>query len=95
MNRYGSGFHDSGFRDTLLSYIRDGGLVLGVSAGSLIFANNLPENLGLVDTKMDVHCVESSLVGKVSFPLPKNIRLSNTAAMLIRSIPWDMVIIDD
>ena len=39
MNRYGSGFHDSGFRDTLLSYIRDGGLVLGVSAGSLIFAN--------------------------------------------------------
>ena len=90
-----SRINDSGFRDTLLSYIRDGGLVLGVSAGSLIFANNLPDNLGLVDTKMDVHCEESSLVGKVAFPLPENIRLSNTAAMLIWSIPDDVVIIDD
>ena len=90
-----SRINDSGFRETLLSYIRDGGLVLGVSAGSLIFANNLPENLGLVDTKMDVHCEQSSLVGKVSFPLPENIKLSNTAAMLIRSIPDDVVIIDD
>ena len=69
--------------------------MLGVSAGSLIFANNLPNNLGLVAAKMDVHCEKSSLVGKVSFPLPENIKLSNTAAILIRSIPDDVVIIDD
>ena len=62
-----SRINDTGFRGMFLSYIREGGLVLEVSAGSLIFANSLPENL----------------------------RLSNTAAMLIRSIPEDVVIIDD
>lgn len=35
----------------MLSYIRDNGFVIGVSAGSLIFANNLMNNLGLLDTK--------------------------------------------
>ena len=85
----------TGFRDSLLSYIRDNGLVIGVSAGSIIFAGNLPDNLGLLDTKLDVHCDKSSFSGKVSFPPDENIRLSNNAAMLIRNIPDDAEIIDD
>lgn len=89
-----SRINDTGFRDSLLAYIRDGGLVLGVSAGSLIFARNLPGNLGLVDARMDVHCASSSLAGPVAFPLPEHIRLSNTAAMLIRSIPDGVTVID-
>ena len=36
-----------------------------------------------------------SFSGKVSFPPDENIRLSNNAAMLIRSIPDDAEIIDD
>lgn len=86
--------NDTGFRNTLLAYIRDGGFVIGVSAGSIIFANNLPGNLGLLDTKLDVHCEESSYTGKVSFPLIGNMKLSNTAAIIIRSIPDEMEIID-
>jgi len=86
--------NDTGFRDTLLNYIRNGGFVIGVSAGSIIFANNLPGNLELLDTKLDVHCEVSSYTGKVTFPLIRNIKLSNTAAMLIRSIPDEVVIID-
>ena len=85
---------DTGFRDTLLTYIRNGGFVIGVSAGSIIFANNLPGNLALLDTKLDVHCEASSCTGKVSFPLIKNMKLSNTAAIFIRSIPDDAEIID-
>ena len=57
--------NDTGFRDTLLTYIRDGGFVIGVSAGSIIFANNLPGNLALLDTKLDVHCDASSYTGKI------------------------------
>ena len=68
--------------------------MIGVSAGSIIFANNLPGNLGLFDTKLDVHCEESSYTGKVSFPLVGNMKLSNTAAIIIRSIPDEMEIID-
>ena len=86
--------NDTGFRNTLLAYIRDGGFVIGVSAGSIIFANNLPGNLWLLDTKLDVHCETSSYTGKVFFPMIKNTKLSNTAAILIRSIPDDMEIID-
>ena len=86
--------NDTGFRDSLLTYIRDNGFVIGVSAGSIIFANNLLGNLGLLDTKLDVHCEASSYTGSVSFPLIKNMKLSNTAAMLIRSIPDEAEIID-
>ena len=86
--------NDTGFRETLLTYIRDDGFVIGVSAGSIIFANNLPGNLELFDTKLDVHCETSSYTGKVSFPLIKNMKLSNTAAILIRSIPDEAKIID-
>ncbi len=86
--------NDSGFRKTLLSYIQNGGFVIGVSAGSLIFANNLPDNLELLDIIIDVHCEKSSFIGAVSFPLPERIKLSNTAVMLIRSIPNDIEIIE-
>ena len=86
--------NDTGFRDSLLTYIRDNGFVIGVSAGSIIFANNLLGNLGLLDTKLDVHCEVSSYTGKVSFPLIGNMKLSNTAAIIIRSIPDEMEIID-
>ena len=86
--------NDTGFRDSLLTYIRDNGFVIGVSAGSIIFANNLLGNLGLLDTKLDVHCEASSYTGSVSFPLIRNMKLSNTAAMLIRSIPDEAEIID-
>ena len=89
-----SRINETGFRDTLTEYIRENGFVIGVSAGSIIFANNLPGNLGLLDTKLDVHCEESSYTGKVSFPLIGNMKLSNTAAIIIRSIPDEMEIID-
>ena len=86
--------NQTGFRDSLLSYIHNDGLVIGVSAGSIIFANNLPDNLGLVNTKMNVHSAKTSMVGKIPFPPADLIELSNTAAMLIRSIPDDVEIID-
>ena len=90
-----SRINETGFKDSLLSYIFGNGFVIGVSAGSLIFANNLPDNLGLLETEMDVHCEKSSIVGSVSFPLEERISLSNTAAMLVRSIPDKVEIVDD
>ena len=85
----------TGFRETLLSYIHNGGFVIGVSAGSVVFANNLPENLGLLDANLNVHCKDSNIIGPVHFPLLKNIELSNTAAILIRAIPDDVEIVDE
>lgn len=75
--------NDTGFRQVLINYIRENGVVLGVSAGSLIFTNNLPGNLGLIDTKLDVHCEDGDEAGKVVMPVKANIRLTNERALAI------------
>ena len=48
--------NENGFRKDLLEFIEAGGVVLGVSAGSIVFADNLPDNLGLLKCPLDVHC---------------------------------------
>ena len=87
--------NSTGFNITLMEYIKDNGLVIGVSAGSLIFSNNLPNNLGLIDTKLDVHCAEGEKRGKVEYPLKDNMRLTNTCALVIRDIPNGLEIIGE
>lgn len=82
-----------GFRTALLEYIQADGLVIGVSAGSIIFANNLPGNLGLINTKLDVHCAEGEKRGKAAYPLKDNMRLTNTDALVIRNFPDGLEII--
>ncbi len=46
---------EGGFDRKLLSFIRQGGVVVGVSAGSMIFADDMPNNLGLLPCALDVH----------------------------------------
>lgn len=83
------------FNETLMKYIRTDGLVIGVSAGSLIFSNNIPDNLGLINTKLDVHCAEGEKRGKVAYPLKDNVRLTNTCALAIRDFPDGLEIIGE
>ncbi len=85
----------TGFHKSLMAYINDNGLVIGVSAGSLIFSNNLENNLGLIDTKLDVHCVTGEKRGKMTYPLKSNIRLTNTCALVIRDLPDGVEIIGE
>lgn len=73
--------NETGFRESLLSYIRENGLVLGVSAGSIIFAENLPNNLGLLQAKMDVHCQSGEQPG--SLALKPHIRLTNDCTLFL------------
>ena len=85
----------TGFNKTLMEHIQKNGLVIGVSAGSLIFANNIPDNLGLIDTKLDVHLPKGDKCGKVAYPLKDNIRLTNTSALVIRNFPDEIEIIGE
>ena len=87
--------NETGFNKVLMEYIHDDGVVIGVSAGSLIFSNNLPGNLGLIDTKLDVHCADGEKQGKVSYPLKHNMRLTNTRALVIRDFPNGLEIIGE
>ncbi len=76
-----------------MAYIQADGVVIGVSAGSLIFSNNLSGNLGLIDTKLDVHCAEGEKKGKVAYPFKDNIQLTNTCALAICGFPDGLEII--
>lgn len=85
----------TGFHKSLMKYINDNGLVIGVSAGSLIFSNNLDNNLGLIDTKLDVHCPTGEKRGKLAYPLKSNVKLTNTCALVIRDFHDDVEIIGE
>ena len=87
--------NETAFSKSLMEYINGNGLVIGVSAGSLIFSNNLHDNLGLIDTKLDVHCVTGERAGPLRYPLKENVRLTNTCALVIRSFPDGMEIIGE
>ena len=85
----------TGFSITLMEYIKQDGMVIGVSAGSLLFSNNLVGNLGLINTRLDVHCPDGEVRGKVEYPLKDNIRLTNTCALVIREFPDELEIIGE
>ena len=85
----------TGFNIALIDYIKTDGMVIGVSAGSLIFSNNLPGNLGLIDTKLDVHCAEGEKRGKIAYPLKDHVMLTNTCALAIREFPDRLEIIGE
>lgn len=87
--------NDTKFNESLMDYINNNGMVIGVSAGSLIFCNNIADNLGLIDTKLDVHCAAGEKRGKLAFPLKDNVRLTNTCALVIRELPDGMEIIGE
>lgn len=85
----------TGFHMTLMEYIQANGMVIGVSAGSLIFSNNLAGNLGLINTRLEIHCPEGEKRGKVAYLLKDTVRLTNTCALVIREFPDGLEIIGE
>ena len=81
------------FNQSLMAYINLDGFVVGVSAGSLIFANQIEGNLGLIDTKLEVHCEVGEKTGKLEKPLKEKIRLTNTSALVIENVSGELKII--
>lgn len=75
--------NEQGFREQLLQFIGEDGVVLGVSAGSIIFAANLPESLDLLPCPLDVHCPDETCdhPGPIA-DVQQRIRLGNRQALL-------------
>lgn len=77
--------NEGGFREQLLSFISEGGAVLGVSAGSIIFAANHADNLGLLPWPLDVHCPEDARDRPGPIGPRERVRLGNRQAILWRN----------
>lgn len=77
--------HESGFREELESFIAHDGIVIGVSAGSIIFASNHSDNLGILPCKLDVHCDDAvcSKPGRYPKEAGQHIKLSNRQTILM------------
>ena len=74
---------EQGFDRELESFVKHGGVVVGVSAGSMIFADDMPNNLGLLQCALDVHCGKDicEKAGHYSLSRIERIRLGNEQAI--------------
>lgn len=75
------------FGACIKAFINDNRSVVGVSAGSIIFADNLKNSLGLLNRRLDVHCDDKqcSPAGCIDMADPAPIRLGNRQGLVFES----------
>lgn len=71
----------TGFADIIKQAVENGLFYIGVSAGSIIAAGNLPDNMRYVENKLSVHCKNGTPCGKL--PDGEKISLTNSQAIWI------------
>lgn len=62
-------------------YIENGGIYIGVSAGSIVASGNFKNGLNLIENKLDVHCNEGTPNGKIT--TKEQINLTDNQALYI------------
>lgn len=77
--------NEIGFDRSLKSFIERGSIVVGVSAGSIVFANNIENNLGLLPCGIRVHCAddECEKAGHYIGCIKETVKLGNKQAMIL------------
>lgn len=76
-----SRMNELNFNQSLTKYIKQGGIYIGVSAGSVCASKNYPNGLNLIDNILDVHCDKGSNNGIINNT--ENIYLTDNQALLI------------
>lgn len=75
--------NEKGFRNTLIFFIKQGGVYVGVSAGSLAAAGNLKGSLGILECPVRVHCEKGMKAGPADVENCGEIRIDNRQAILV------------
>jgi len=83
--------NETQFNLTLKNFVNNGGIYVGVSAGSIIVANNLPENLGYLDCQLSVHGKEGINVGKFEPTEYTQIKLPDFRAIIIQDNKYEVI----
>lgn len=68
----------------LKKFLDNGGIYIGVSAGSIVAAKNLPKNLGYINCILDVHAAEGTECGKLDINGCPYIKLTDNKAIIIK-----------
>jgi peptidase E len=83
--------NETGFNTSIKRFVDNGGLYIGVSAGSIVTANNLSENLGYLNCKLDVHGMEGINIGKFDPENYSDIKLPDNRAIIIEDNNYEVI----
>jgi len=75
--------YEANFVSLLKKFINQGGIYIGVSAGSCICVNGFKDNLGFLPCTISVHCLEGNISGDIDFNHSSHINLTNNQAIII------------
>ena len=75
--------NSTGFNIPLRKFVENGGVYVGVSAGSVIAANNLLNNLGYINCTLSVHTNDGTKSGEIDVSTNPHIDLTGSNVILI------------
>jgi len=75
----------------LKKFLDNGGVYLGVSAGSIALSKDLPNNLGYINCTLNVHSKEGTECGHLNINDCPNIKLTNNQAIVITDDDIDII----
>ncbi|BCN29064.1 Type 1 glutamine amidotransferase-like domain-containing protein [Anaeromicropila herbilytica] len=75
--------YEANFVSVLKRFIDQGGIYIGVSAGSYICAKGFEDNLGFLPCTLSVHCMEGSVAGDLDMNQCEHINLTNNQAIIM------------
>ena len=74
--------NETGFNSPLYEFVNRGGVYVGVSAGSIVAAGNLPCNLGYLKASLRVHLETGTAPGVFDHTAVSQIDLTNNAVLI-------------
>jgi len=78
-----SKINETKFNISLKKFLDNGGVYVGVSAGSVALSQNLPDNLGYINCTLNVHAEEGAECGYLNTNDCPNIKLTDNQAIII------------
>ena len=72
-----------GFKENLKCFLNSGGVYVGVSAGSIVLAQNLEDNLGYIQSVLHVHAGKGTNCGSLNYDKYPTIKLTDNQAIII------------
>jgi peptidase E len=83
--------NDTGFNSSIKCFVENGGVYIGVSAGSIVTANNYSENLGYLNCKLEVHGTDGINIGKFDPENYSDIKLPDNRAITIKDNNYEVI----
>ena len=77
--------NEANFACLLKKFINQGGIYIGVSAGSCICVNGFEDNLGFLQCTLSVHCLAGNISGDIDINHRSHINLTNNQAIIIEN----------